>query len=83
MSVPRGLLHPQGLAPRIVNLGEWAQHIIDRIQAEGVRNPDDQLQRLASEFTDLAPPHSRESPHHLGFAVPLRCRAHDQPTAGS
>jgi MmyB-like transcription regulator ligand binding domain len=71
------LLHPQGLAPRIVNLDEWAWHIIDRIQAESVRNPDDQLQRLASELTDLAPPRPRESPHHLGFAVPLRLRAPD------
>ncbi|MFI6990357.1 hypothetical protein ACI2LC_37330 [Nonomuraea wenchangensis] len=42
-----------------------------------MRNPDDRLQRLASELTDLAPPRPRESPHHLGFAVPLRLRAPD------
>jgi Predicted transcriptional regulators len=77
VSVPRVLLHPQGLAPRIINLDEWAWHIIDRIQAESVRNPDDHLQHLASELTHLAPPRPRESPHHLGFAVPLRLRAGD------
>ncbi|MFI5798249.1 helix-turn-helix domain-containing protein [Streptomyces sp. NPDC051677] len=77
VSVPRVLLHPQGLAPRIVNLDEWAWHIIDSIQAESVRNPDDQLQRLASELIDLVPLRPRASPHHLGFAVPLRLRAHD------
>jgi transcriptional regulator with XRE-family HTH domain len=77
VSVPRVLLHPQGLAPRIVNLDEWAWHIIDRIQAESVRNPDDQLQRLASELVELAPPRPRDSPHHLGLAVPLRLRAQD------
>jgi transcriptional regulator with XRE-family HTH domain len=77
VSVPRVLLHPQGLAPRIVNLDEWAWHIIDRIEAESTRNPDDQLQRLAFELIDLAPPRRRESRHHLGFAVPLRLRAHD------
>ncbi|MEV1007880.1 helix-turn-helix transcriptional regulator [Streptomyces sp. NPDC049881] len=75
--VPRVLLHPQGLAPRIVNLDEWAWHIIDRVQAESTRNPDDQLQRLASELTHLAPPRPHDSPHHLGFAVPLRLRAAD------
>ncbi len=77
VSVPRVLLHPQGLAPRIVNLDEWAWHIIDSIQAESLRNPDDQLQRLASELIDLAPSRPRDSPHHLGFAVPLRVRAPD------
>lgn len=77
VSVPRVLLHPQGLAPRIVNLGEWAWHVIDRVQAESVRNPDDRLRRLASELAGLVPPRPRESPHHLGFAVPLRLRAHD------
>jgi hypothetical protein len=25
------LLHPRGLAPRIINLDEWAWHIIDRL----------------------------------------------------
>ncbi|MFE6225414.1 helix-turn-helix domain-containing protein [Streptomyces sp. NPDC057854] len=75
VSVPRVLLHPQGLAPRIVNLDEWAWHIIDRLQAESVRNPDDRLRGLAADLTALAPPRPRESPHHLGFAVPLRLRA--------
>jgi len=77
VSVPRVLLHPEGLAPRIVNLDEWAWHIIDSIQAESVRNPDDQLRNLASELIHLAPPRPRDSPDHLGFAVPLRLRAED------
>ncbi|MEV5875799.1 helix-turn-helix transcriptional regulator [Streptomyces sp. NPDC052101] len=75
VSVPRVLLHPQGLAPRIVNLEEWAWHIIDRVGAESVRNPDHRLRRLAAELAELAPARPRESPDHLGFAVPLRLRA--------
>ncbi|WP_395106583.1 hypothetical protein [Actinomadura sp. SCN-SB] len=63
--------------PRIVNLDEWAWHIIDSIQAESARNPDDQLGNLASELIHLAPPRPRDSPDHLGFAVPLRLRAED------
>ncbi|MEU2020885.1 hypothetical protein ABZ565_01710 [Streptomyces sp. NPDC016469] len=43
VSVPRVLLHPQGLAPRIANLDAWAWHIIDRVHAESVRKPDDRL----------------------------------------
>ncbi|WP_046501102.1 helix-turn-helix domain-containing protein [Streptomyces odonnellii] len=74
VSVPRVLLHPQGLAARIVNLDEWAWHIIDSVQVENARNPDEQLQHLVGELIDLAPPRPRESPHHLGFAVPLRLR---------
>ncbi|MET8633529.1 hypothetical protein ABZX69_10285 [Streptomyces sp. NPDC004074] len=77
MSVPRVLLHPQGLAPRIVNLDEWAWHIIERLRAESARNPDARLQSLVCELLDLAPPRPRESPDHLGLAVPLRLRAHD------
>jgi transcriptional regulator with XRE-family HTH domain len=78
VSVPRVLLHPQGLAPRIVNLDEWAWHNIDRIDAEHARNPNDRLHRLATELVELAPPRPRQpAQHHLGFAVPLRLRAGD------
>src|SRR5262245_61090581 len=31
VSVPRVLLHPGGLAPRIANLDEWAWHVMDRL----------------------------------------------------
>ncbi|GAA1637146.1 helix-turn-helix domain-containing protein [Catellatospora bangladeshensis] len=78
VSVPRVLLHPHGLAPRIVNLDEWAWHIIDRVQAESLRNPSDRLRLLADELVDLAPPRPRQlAPHHLGFAVPLHLRTSD------
>jgi transcriptional regulator with XRE-family HTH domain len=78
VSVPRVLLHPGGLAPRIVNLDEWAWHIIDRVQAESVRNPSDRLRRLGEELVGLAPPRPRRlGPHHLGFAVPLHLRTGD------
>ena len=76
VSVPRVLLHPRGLAPRIRNLDEWAWHIIDRVRSESLRNPSARLQRLADELVDLAPPRPRQlAPHHLGFAVPLHLRA--------
>src|SRR4051812_34536642 len=69
VSIPRVLLHPAGLAPRIANLDEWAWHVIDRVRAEGNRNPDDRLRALAAELTALVPPRpERPGPQHLGFA---------------
>jgi transcriptional regulator with XRE-family HTH domain len=75
VSVPRLLLHPEGLARRIVNLDEWGWHVVDSVRAEAVRNPDDVLLRLADELAALVPPRPRPGPRHLGFAVPLRLRA--------
>jgi transcriptional regulator with XRE-family HTH domain len=78
VSVPRILLHPGGLAPRIVNLDVWAWHIIDSVQAELLRNPTDRLRLLAAELRSLAPPRLRQlPPHHLGFAVPLQLRMNE------
>jgi transcriptional regulator with XRE-family HTH domain len=73
VSVPRLLLHPDGLAARIVNLDEWAWHIIDNVRAEEARNPSAELRELATELVALVPP--RPATSQLGFAVPLRLRA--------
>ena len=73
VSVPRVLLHPQGMAPRIVNLDEWAWHVLDRLHQELVRNPNDRLDALVSELEALVPDRPRQpGPDYLGFAVPLR-----------
>lgn len=75
VNVARLLLHPQGLAPRIVNLREWAWHILDRLHAELERNPYPQLRRLVDELVELVPDRPRQpTPDYLGFAVPLRLR---------
>lgn len=50
VNVARLLLHPRGLAPRIVNIDEWARHIPDRLTAESVQNPDNQLTELLTEL---------------------------------
>jgi len=72
------LLHPQGMAPRIVNLDEWAWHVIDRLHQEVVSNPNDRLNALVSELEALVPGRPRQpGPDYLGFAVPLRLRSGD------
>ncbi|MEU4714283.1 helix-turn-helix transcriptional regulator [Micromonospora purpureochromogenes] len=75
VSLPRVLLHPDGLAPLIVNLDEWAWHVLDRLRAESDRNPDARLDVLVTELAALVPARPRNpGPEHVGFAVPLRLR---------
>ena len=60
-NVYRLALHPNGIAPRIRNLAEWARHILTRIgHLEELR------EELAGYVPDLEP-----SAGQLGFAVPL------------
>ena len=78
VNVPRLLLHPQGMAPRIANLDQWAWHVIDALRQETMRNPNDRLQALVAELEGLVPQRPRRpGPDHLGFAVPLRLSSSD------
>jgi transcriptional regulator with XRE-family HTH domain len=76
VNVARLFLHPDGVAPRILNLGEWAWHVVDRLREEAMRNPDERLAALVDELELYAGPRST-GPGHVGFAVPLRLRAGD------
>jgi MmyB-like transcription regulator ligand binding domain len=78
VSVARLLLHPQGMAPRIVNLDEWAWHVMDHLHQETARNPDDRLEELVTELEGLVPSRPRHpGPGYLGLAVPLRLSSGD------
>ena len=78
MNVPRVLMHPNGLAPRILNFDVWAWHIIEALKRESVRNPSERLDSLIVELESLAPDRPRpQGPDYLGFSVPLRLRAAD------
>lgn len=57
-------LHPAGMAPRIVNLTEWAQHVLNGIQ---------HLPQLHAELRRYVPAFEPND-EYLGFAVPLRLR---------
>jgi hypothetical protein len=60
-NVYRLALHPDGLAPRILNLAEWARHIVARLG---------HLEELRAELTGYVP-QLDVSAGLLGFAVPL------------
>ncbi|MFF6994309.1 helix-turn-helix domain-containing protein [Streptomyces sp. NPDC008313] len=64
-NVYRLALHPDGLAPRIHNLAEWARHILARL---------DHLEELRAELTEYIP-QLDPSAGLLGFAVPLRLQS--------
>ncbi|MEU6549076.1 helix-turn-helix transcriptional regulator [Streptomyces sp. NPDC046915] len=64
-NVYRLALHPDGLAPRIHNLAEWARHILARLG---------HLEELHAELSSYVP-ELDPSAGQLGFAVPLRLRS--------
>jgi transcriptional regulator with XRE-family HTH domain len=78
VNVLRVSLHPDGLAPRIVNLPEWTAHIIDRLRREAALTADPALDQLIAELRsfghDEAPPHRDDTQ----LFVPLQLRAGDQ-----
>jgi transcriptional regulator with XRE-family HTH domain len=57
-------LHPAGMAPRIVNFTDWAQHVLN-----GTRH----LPQLHAELREYVPAVEPDD-DYLGFAVPLRLR---------
>lgn len=77
-NIGRVLLHPEGLASRILNIDEWGRHVIDGLRRKAARHPAAGLEALADELDALLPSRQPEaSPGHLGFAVPLRLRTLD------
>jgi transcriptional regulator with XRE-family HTH domain len=76
INVARLVLHPGGLARRIVNLDDWAWHVIDNLGRRAQRESDAQLEALVEELEQLIPERPRSpGPNHLGFSVPLRLRS--------
>ncbi|WP_236789357.1 helix-turn-helix domain-containing protein [Amycolatopsis sp. GM8] len=68
----RMALHPRGMAPRIVNFDDWAQHVLERPRQEQARAPHDRHVSMLAELTNYLPRPLSPGPEHLGFAVPLR-----------
>ncbi|HEX8901015.1 helix-turn-helix transcriptional regulator [Vitreimonas sp.] len=63
-NVLRASLHPDGLAPRILNLGEWRAHIFARLERQVDVTGDPALTDLLAEL--------RTYPAHGAHAPPLR-----------
>nr|WP_208975376.1 helix-turn-helix transcriptional regulator [Pannonibacter phragmitetus] len=76
-------LHPQGLAPRIVNFGEWRRHVLARLAAQIEASADVSLQALEAELRRYPAATSREMAGVSGcsgaegIAVPLRLQTEE------
>jgi transcriptional regulator with XRE-family HTH domain len=75
INVLRLSLHPAGLAPQIVNLAEWRDHLLERLRQQIALGGDPVLIRLMAELLALPAPENRgTATDHGGIAVPLRLR---------
>ncbi len=80
VNVLRLSLHPEGLAPRIANLGQWRAHILHRLRHQVASAADPTLAALLTELSGYpAPAHEGvEAPlrdlYETGVVVPLRLR---------
>lgn len=73
VNVLRLSLHPAGLAPSIINLGEWRAHLLGRLRREIAATADAALQDLYEEL--VAFPCDEKEPHlDNDVVVPLRVR---------
>jgi hypothetical protein len=83
-NVLRASLHPDGLAPRILNLGEWRAHLLGRLRRQAARTAAPDLVRLYDELR--AYPCDRPEPETAlpgpgDIVVPLRLRHGDHELA--
>lgn len=77
INVLRASLHPDGLARRIRNLGEWRAHLLTRLRGQVDRTGDPQLAALLDELSGYQPavPGIAHTHRYDGVAVPLRLAA--------
>ena len=81
INVLRLSLHPRGLAPRIVNLGQWREHLFERLRQQVQATGDAALASLLEELRGYPVPDgahdTRLEGEHVGVALPLRFRTQD------
>ncbi|MDI3385337.1 helix-turn-helix transcriptional regulator [Streptomyces sp. B-S-A8] len=77
LNVMRLTLHPEGLAARVRNLGEWRAHLLDQMEHQIALHRSDALRELYEEVAayPVADPGERPDPDEPPvpyFALPLR-----------
>jgi len=83
-NVLRVSLHPDGMAPRIINLGEWRAHLLGRLRRQVAVTADPELADLYGELRAYPcdqPEPEVELPGPGDAAVPLRLRHHGRELA--
>ncbi len=62
-------LHPEGMAPRITNLGQWRAHLLRDLAVQAEATGDDDLHKLREELEAYPGPPGEPGPHDV--FVPL------------
>ena len=81
VNVLRVGLHPRGLAPLCINLGEWHGHLLERLERQVALTGDDALAALLEEIAEYPVP--EQAPDRAsdrgdrGILGPVRMRAPD------
>ncbi|WP_027345902.1 helix-turn-helix domain-containing protein [Hamadaea tsunoensis] len=76
-NILRAGLHPEGLAPHIVNFGEWRAHLLGRLRRHAAVTADEDLRALYEELSAYPcddPEPEIESPGAGDVVTPLRLR---------
>lgn len=84
VNVLRVTLHPQGMAPHILNLGEWRSHLLGRLRREVASTADPGLVELLDELRSYPcdqPVPEVDQPQPGDIIVPLRIRRGDDKLA--
>lgn len=76
VNVLRLSLHPEGLAPRIVNLAQWRAHLLERLCREALAGGDPALSVLHDELAAYPAEGAGDhlDPSFADIAVPFRVR---------
>ncbi|MCW2542430.1 MAG: helix-turn-helix domain protein [Frankiales bacterium] len=73
VNVLRLSLHPDGMAPNILNLAQWRGHLLVQLQRRAERLADQRLQELHDELAGY-PGGTAVEPSHTDVVLPLRLR---------
>ena len=75
LNVLRVSLHPDGMAPRILNLGAWRAHLLERVERQVALTGDADLARLRDEVAAYPGPEHEGPTEVIGdIVVPLHLR---------
>lgn len=79
VNVLRVSLHPEGVAPRLINLDQWREHTFSRLERQIQSTADPELAALLHELRqypgsgETVSPQAHDQPYG-DFAIPLRLR---------
>jgi transcriptional regulator with XRE-family HTH domain len=77
-NVLRLSLHPDGLAPRIANLGQWRAHLLEQVRRRAAHTGDPRLEELYAELSGYpGGPAPVPAPPPASVVLPMRLRAQD------